>query len=108
MNTSVTIQQFKSQLTDYHHKCGADQRLSLPELLWECYYQSDPVDDGRIRQAFAALEPVFLELDFDGSNLLWDNLDELITAHQRAAFLEGIHLGVQLADTLSAIKKCTP
>ena len=98
MNTYIS--QVKKQLAEYEAKCGVTDSESILDLLWDCYLESNPIDDGRIRQAELALAPVFRELPIAHSDALSDLITEMCIAYQRAAFLEGIQVGFHLNQEL--------
>ena len=91
---------FLKQLEEYKAKCSGDIPIPLPELLWLCYTENDPVDDGRVKAVEQKLEPVFDALPFAVSNEVFMTLYELVDAYRRSAFLDGIHLGLRLAKEL--------
>ena len=95
------LQQFYQQLAEYQKKCNAGEPIPILELLWQCYYNSVPVDDGRIKEIEKKLAPAFDVLPFEQSNEVFVLLYNLVDAYQRAAFLEGIQMGVQLTQELA-------
>ena len=95
------LQQFHLQLAEYQKKCNAGEPIPVLELLWQCYYNSKPIDDGRIKEIEEKLAPAFDVLSFEDSNDAFTMIGELIDAYQRAAFLEGIQIGAQLTSELS-------
>ena len=94
------MNQYHTAIQEYLRKC--EQRgsfggmESVLEFLWQCYSAAVPVDDGQIRTCEEALRPILQSLPYDASNILFDRIADLCTAYQRAAFLEGIALGVRL------------
>ena len=94
------LDKLKEDLSEYEIKSGLSKSPSALEVLWEHYMNYNPVDDGLIRSRNDALEPIFRELNFPTSDLLTELIVDLVTAYQRAAFFEGIHIGVQLSDAL--------
>lgn len=94
------IEQLNQELADYASRYGVHRAESILDLLWYCYSAANPIDDGKIQAAEKALAPVFQELSFEASDALFDLVFELCTAYQRAAFLEGIQIGVQIATEL--------
>lgn len=94
------MNQLRQELSDYSAKCGTESG-SILEFLWQCYFISNPVDDGKIKEAEAALEPVYKELSLHSSDMLTDMVYKICIAYQRAAFLEGIQLGTRLVEELS-------
>ena len=59
------------------------------------------MDDGQIKAAEAKLSPVFATLSLENSDQLFDVIVELLNAHQRAAYLEGLRTGVHLLQELA-------
>ena len=98
----LTIEQFGQQLKEYDLKCGGNGEGSILDYLWFCYCNEKTVDDGWILEAEAAISPVFDELSVASSDMLSDLVSSLVTAYQRAAFLEGIQVGFHLSRELSA------
>lgn len=94
------VNRLSRQLNTFHALDCEEGHYSIPDLLWDCYLQCNPVDDGRIRAAERALKPVFAQLSMKNADLLSDLVSDLCIAYQRAAFLEGLHAGVNLMDTL--------
>ena len=95
------LEQLKQELTDYQTKYGLERSASVLDILWYCYSAANPIDDGRIAAAEDALGPVYDELSFSASEVLFGQISELCTAYQRAAFLEGILLGMNLSKELA-------
>ena len=87
-------------ITDYESKCGISTPVSVLESLWYDYSCRNPVDDGKLRQAEEKLSPVFAELSVEASDCLTDQIVDLLTAYQRAAYLEGLCTGVHLLQEL--------
>ncbi|MBR6766410.1 MAG: hypothetical protein IKM02_00500 [Clostridia bacterium] len=97
---NLYIDRLNQQLEHYHAICGQEEPYSITELLWRDYSETNPVDDGRIRECENAILPVFESLSVDASDSLSDLISNLCTAYQRAAFLEGIRVGVSLMTEL--------
>ena len=87
----------------YESKCGIAEPESILEGLWYDYSCRNPVDDGQLRAAESKLSPVFAELSLESSDSLFDLIVEVLNAHQRAAYLEGLRTGVHLMLELSEI-----
>lgn len=94
------IEQLQNDLTEYEAKSGLNG--SVLELLWNIYMETTPVDDGLIRKREAAIAPVFQELSVPASDGLTDLIADLCAAYQRAALLEGIHIGFRLSEELQS------
>ena len=80
----------------YESQCGIAEPESILEGLWYDYSCRNPVDDGQLRAAESKLSPVFAELSLESSDSLFDLIVEVLNAHQRAAYLEGLRTGVHL------------
>lgn len=91
----------EKQLNRYQANCGKEDTVPILDILWYCYFQENPIDDGQIRDAELALRPAFEALSLENSDALFDRLDGLISHYQRAAFLDGIHTGIRLARELA-------
>ena len=98
MNTN--IERLITDLTESEAKAGLQD--SVLDLIWKYYLESNPVDDGLIRQREDAIEPIFQELSVKSADMLTGLIVDLCTAYQRAALLEGIHVGFRLFDELAA------
>ena len=94
------IEKLKNDLTQYEEKCGLNS--SVLDSLFNIYQEANPVDDGLIRQREAAITPVFQELSVPASDVLTGLIVDLVTAYQRAAFGEGIHIGFHLSEELQS------
>ena len=90
------LAQLKSELDNYTAECGNSRPESVLDLLWYCYSCANSIDDGQIRRCEEALGPVYQELTVTSEDMLFDLISDLVTAYQRAAFLEGLHTGAQL------------
>ena len=88
-------------ITDYESKCGISTPVSVLESLWYDYSCRNPVDDGQVREAEAHIAPIFRELSVESSDHLSDLIVNLLTAYQRAAYLEGLCTGVHLLQALT-------
>lgn len=97
---NINLEDLKNILAEYESRCGIDEPESILDFLWYCYSASSPLDDGLIRDAEEKLEPVFQELSFETSNILFDRISNLCMAYQRAAFLDGLTTGVRLSEEL--------
>ena len=96
------IRDVKAQLARYDIRCGGDGEFPVLELLWQCYLDANPCDDGTLREKESALGTIHAELSVEASDLLNGLVCDLCTAGQRAAFLEGIQIGFHLNADLSA------
>ena len=99
MNTYT--EKLLTAIAAYESKCGITEPESILEDLWYDYSCRNPVDDGQIRAAEAKLSPVFAELSLEASDCLSDLIVELLTAYQRAAYLEGLRTGVHMIQEMA-------
>ena len=90
-----------NSITDYESKCGITAPESILESLWYDYSCRNPVDDGQVREAEAHIAPIFRELSVESSDHLSDLIVNLLTAYQRAAYLEGLCTGANLLRELT-------
>lgn len=97
-----SINHLEQELKEYDIRCSGDGEGSIPDFLWQFYYNGTPMDDGWIRRAEDAIAPVFGELSTDTSDMLFGLVSSLITAYQRAALPEGIQVGFHLHEELRA------
>lgn len=99
MNTYT--QKLLTAIAAYESKCGIAESESILEALWYDYSCQNPMDDGQLRAAESKLSPVFAELSLESSDSLFDLIVQVLNAHQRAAYLEGLRTGVHLMLELS-------
>ena len=97
---SPYLKQLNRELERYTAQCGNHRPQSALELLWYCYSAANAIDDGQIERCEAALLPIYRELSPASEDVLFDHITELVTAYQRAAFLEGMQIGAQLTAQL--------
>ena len=95
------IEYIKKGIAEYASKCNVPESESILDFLWQCYSESNPVDDGRIREAELLIVPVLEALPIEKADALSDLIFDLCLAYQRAAFLEGIQTGFHLFDELA-------
>ena len=94
------LKKWLQELNAYTEACGNDRPAAILEQLWYCYSAVNTVDDGLVRQREDALKPIFEALPVETSDDLFDMITDLVTAYQRAAFLEGMQVGAQLTAGL--------
>ena len=93
-------QKLLTAIAAYEAKCGITEPESILEALWYEYSCRNPIDDGQIRQAEKNLSPVVEALSMEASDRLFDQIVELLNAYQRAAYLDGLRIGVHLLQEL--------
>ena len=75
---------------------------SLLDFIYQCYSEIHSMDNEQIRACFADLEHFHETMSLDESDRLFSLVARLCTEYERAAFTEGIHVGVQLMEELRA------
>ena len=73
---------------------------SLLEFIYQCYSEIHSLDNKQIRACFADLEHFHETMSLDESDRLFSLVARLCIEYERAAFTEGIHVGVQLMEEL--------
>ena len=87
---------FESRQIDLS-RMGAE---SLLEFIYQCYSEFHSLDNEQIRACFADLEHFHDAMPIEESDRLFSLVADLCAAYERAAFTEGIHVGVQLMEEL--------
>lgn len=75
---------------------------SLLDFLFCCYTEDYPLENEDIRRCYERMEPVFEGLPREDSNHLFQNIAELCIAYERAAFIEGLRVGVALEKEINS------
>lgn len=97
---NIYIQQLKHELKNYENLCGKEDDFSILRFLWQSYSCFSPTDDGQIQKCSDALSPIYRELSVKNADALSNLICDLCTTHQRAAFYDGILVGVHLVEEL--------
>ena len=92
------IDKLIQELAAYEARCEHRIAVSALDMLWEYYFSNNSPDDGRIKQATAALRQVHRALPLNLSDELSNLVADLVYTYQRSAFFEGIRIGIQLQD----------
>ena len=92
------VENLIQELKAYEARCEYRGEASPLEILWDYYISVNPPDDGTIKQAVAALQPIHHALPIPLSDALSDLVGELTYAYVRSAFLEGIRIGLRLKE----------
>ena len=87
---------FKSRQIDFSIM-GAE---SLLEFIYQCYSEIHSLDNEQIRACYADLEHFHEAMSLEESDRLFSLVARLCIEYERAAFTEGIHVGVQLMEEL--------
>ena len=75
---------------------------SLLDFIYQCYSEFHALDNEQIRACFADLEHFHDALPIEESDRLFSLVTRLCIEYERAAFTEGVHVGVQLMEELRA------
>ena len=94
------IEQLKNYLAEHPPRYPDTDIHTLLEYLYRYYVNDNPVSSDELEALFQTLEPVFEALPLDESDLLFRTVCDICTAHERAAFLEGIQVGARLLSEL--------
>lgn len=69
---------------------------SVSDLLYWHYVESNPINNQKIRDSFAALRDQFPHPSMQEFDLIFITVSDLCAEYERPAFLEGLRLGVTL------------
>ena len=72
------------------------------DFIYQCYSEFHTIDSEQIRACFADLEHFHEAVSLEESDRLFSLVARLCIEYERAAFAEGIHVGVQLIEELRA------
>ena len=97
--TAETIRAyFESRQIDFSNAGTA----SLLDFIYQCYSEIHSMDNEQIRACFAELERFHDAMPLEESDRLFNLVARLCIEYERAAFTEGVHVGVQLMEELRA------
>ncbi|MBR2048348.1 MAG: hypothetical protein IJ960_07085 [Oscillospiraceae bacterium] len=96
---NFTAEHFLTALSEYDTQYGRTE--SPLDILWYCYCVASPVDDDLIRAAEAELNQLAGTLPLPVSDGLTDLVGRVCLSYQRAAFLDGMKVGAELAGQLT-------
>lgn len=69
---------------------------TLCEMLYNCYTENHPVDNEQIRVCWAKINQSIQNLPYEERDRVCCAVNETCSEFERAAFLEGIHVGAHL------------
>ena len=78
---------------------------SVLTMLYECYNENNPYDNEQIRADFHELYQQMNGIPLREMDQIVYPVCRLCRDHERAGFIEGIRLGVLLAQELSGVEK---
>lgn len=87
---------FVSMLEKAHQKWGVQDQLTAMDILWNSYINACPIDGGMVQQAEKALYPIIDELSDEAADSIMESMAEFWVVYQKAAFFEGVRIGVSL------------
>lgn len=93
------LKSFLAEQTNYIY----DDANSLLEMLYYYYTASNPVDNAVIRCQFKELNDVLRHLSLTEIDAVFSLAGDLCVTHERKAFLDGIHVGMQLFSELNEL-----
>ena len=74
---------------------------SILEMLWNTYCQHNQMDSVQIRDGFAELYQHMTDVTIPDMNGVIDTVCTLCWEHEKAGFVEGVKVGIRLAQELS-------
>ena len=73
---------------------------SVLTMLYEAFAEANPMDDGRLKQDFNALYELMNDMPLREMDKIIYPVCTLCRNHQRSGFVEGVRVGVRLAEEL--------
>ena len=77
---------------------------SVPTMLYECYNENNPYDNAQIRSDFNELYQQMNGMPLREMDNIVYPVCKLYRDHEKAGFIEGIRLGVLLAQELTEVQ----
>ena len=97
------IESLKSFLAEQTPCYGYDDADSILEMLYYYYTVANPVDNAVIRCQFKELNDILCHLPLSENEAVFSLTGDLCVAHERQAFLDGIHIGMRLFSELNKL-----
>lgn len=94
------IERLKEELDRNPPNYGYQSADSLLEMLYMWYVEWNPVNSEQIRRDFLALDSYFCTGAEEKMDDVLDIVTRLCQNHEQVAFLEGLRVGVRLAQEL--------
>lgn len=104
---SIKIENFIRTLHESSKTWGVQDQLTAMDILWNSYINACPIDGGMVQQAEKALCPIIDELSDEAADSIMESMAELWVVYQKAAFFEGVRIGVSLFADSALGKKIT-
>lgn len=92
------LDQLKSCLTENPPNLGSSN--SVLAFLYEAYAQMNPMEDAQIKADFDALYQAMSGMELQDMDRIIYPVCTLCRDHERSGFVEGVKMGVQLAQEL--------
>lgn len=97
------IENLKAHLAAQSPSYGYDDANSILEMLYYYYTVANPVDNAVIRCQFKQLNDILCRLPLSENEAIFSLTGDLCSAYERQAFLDGIHVGMQLFSELGKL-----
>ena len=98
------IQRYYQFVKEHAKRSKSNNTLPILEQLWQSYSIGHTIDCESIRTHFQTAENALSSLSQKRQRILLRTIIDLCLEHERIAFLEGIQVGVQLAEELTTHK----
>lgn len=95
------IENLKAYLAEQSPNYGYDDANSILEMLYYYYTVANPVDNTVILCQFKELNSILRHLPYSENEAIFSLTGNLCAAHERQAFLDGIHVGIRLFSELN-------
>ena len=98
----LTAEKIRAYFESRHIDFSLMGAASLLEFIYQCYSEIHSLENEQIRSYLAELDLFHEAMSLDESDRLFSLVARLCIEYERAAFTEGIHVGVQLMEELRA------
>lgn len=71
------------------------------DMLYQCYFEQHTMDTEEISRQFSSLADILGKLTLKEHDQVWNLTCALCTEHEKQGFLEGLRMGVALAEELA-------
>ena len=97
----LQLDQFKDYLIAQNKIFNIEDCESVCELLYRFYMETCVEETQVVRDRYAAIHSHISHLTLHQQDDIWDRICDICTEYERAAFLQGLHLGAKLMLELS-------
>ena len=98
---NANIEKMKAYFEEIPSDFFCDDIDSVSELLYRFYMETCVEETQVIRDRYAAIHSHISHLPLHQQDDIWDRICDICTEYERAAFLQGLHLGAKLMLELS-------